>query len=145
MVRCRYSPATATMPKTSVSSAASPACARALLWVAGSCRFAPDWTRPEMPATTISGPTASSSHGLRMVVSLRSSLCTGSTGVSFAGRNGQPEERRLQCVARRAEVGQRSREPELSGADDHYVVGHLGDLTQHMAGHDDRVPPVGQQ
>ncbi len=70
----RYSPATAMRPKISVSTAASPTCASAWRWTAGSCTLPPDSTSPVTPATTISGPAASSSHGPRTVVTLRNSL-----------------------------------------------------------------------
>src|SRR5258707_782569 len=58
IVPCRYSLATARMPKIRANTAARPTCAIARLWTAGSCRFAPERTRPVTPATTITGPAA---------------------------------------------------------------------------------------
>src|SRR6266545_349847 len=134
------------MPKMSVSTAARPTCASAWLWTAGSCMFPPDWTRPVTPAATISGPAASSSHGLRIVLSLRNSLrIMSSTVVSLARSEwarsvqlyGQLQERRLQRVVRLGDLAQRPGEAKLSRADDHYVVRHLGDLAEHVAGDHD--------
>src|SRR6266550_6368424 len=155
MVRCRYSPATARMPKTRVSSAARPTCASAWFCTAGSCTFPPDWTRSVTPARTSSGPAASSSQGPRTVAILRSSLrITGHTGRSpFAmsgtparsvRQGGQVQERRLQSVARLADLAQRPGEAQLPGTDDHHLVDSLGNLAEHMAGHHDGPALAGQ-
>ena len=146
-VPCRYSPATAKMPKISVNSAARATCARALPCTAGSCTSPPDWTRPVTPATTSSGPAASSSHGLRTVLSLRNSLRIKCSTVALLGSRrpaagqpgggGQLEERRFQGVVGRADLVQRAGEAHLPGADDHHVIDGLGDLAEHVAGHDD--------
>src|SRR5262245_26274538 len=138
IVPCRYSPATARMPKISVNTAARPTCAIARPWTAGSCTFPPSETRPVIPATTIAGPAASSSHGLRTVASLRNSvrICVSTAGPS-ARDGGQLQERRLQRTARPAQLTQRPGEPKLASGDDHHLVGRLGDLAEHMAGDDD--------
>src|SRR5258708_23705388 len=82
----RYSPATARMPKMSVNRAARATCESAVRCTAGSCTLPPDCTRPVIPATTRRGPAASSSHGPRMVRSLRNSLwIIDDTGASFGG------------------------------------------------------------
>src|SRR5262249_3443736 len=167
IVPCRYSPATAKMPKMSVNSAARATCASALLCTAGSCTFPPDWIRPVIPATTRSGPAASSSHGPRTVLSLRHSLRIRGSTAGLLGRSrlagsrgggaaipaaghwpwrsadglGQLEEGRLQRVAGRADVAECPGEAHLPRADDHHMVGGLGDLAEHVAG-DDHGPPV---
>src|SRR5215467_10736512 len=173
-VPCRYSPATARMPKISVNSAARPTWASALLWMAGSCTLAPDCTSPVTPATTRTGPAPSNSHGPRIVLSLRNSLrIIGSTvglldgdesdevgGWSSARCGGQPEaavmrcrsasgggqleEGRLQRVVRAADLAQRTGEAQLTLADDDNVVGGLGDLAEHVAGDHDGPALVGQ-
>src|SRR5262245_51674444 len=156
IVPWRYSPATARMPKIRVNTAARPTCPIARLWTAGSCTFAPERTRPVTPATTITGPAASSSHGLRIVASLRNSVRTcGSTfgllgmdagidGRRSARHCGQPQERRLQGAAGPAEIMQWPGEAELSRVDDHHMAGRLGHLAEHVAGHDDGAALAGQ-
>src|SRR5579859_944365 len=142
MVACRYSPATARMPKIRVNTAASPVCARAARWVPGSCTLPPDSTRPVTPASTSSGPAASSSQGPRTVLSLRNSLrITGSIGASSVG---QGQERGLQCAVRLADIAQRAGEPQLTATDDDHLVDGPGHLAQGVAGHDDRAP-LGRQ
>src|SRR5215469_10072495 len=159
IVPCRYSPPTARMPKIRVTTAARPTCAIAWLWTAGSCTLAPETARPVTPATTITGPAASSSQGLRMVVSLRNSvrICGSTAGLlrsdvdmgdgwmrrRSARHRGQPEERRFQG-GRPAEFVQRPGEAELSRVDDHHVVGGLGHLAEHVAGDNDGAALVGQ-
>src|SRR5215831_3975198 len=163
-VPCRYSPATARMPKMSVNSAARPTWASALLCMAGSCTLAPDCTSPVTPATTRTGPAASNSHGPRIVLSLRNSLrIIGSTvglldgkgriglavivssvwrsaraAVRFRRRSarggGQLEKGRFQCAIRAADLAKRTGEAQLSVADDDNVVDRLGDLAEHVAG-----------
>src|SRR6266568_2852684 len=139
MVLCRYSPATARMPKMSVNSAARPTCASAVLCTAGSCTSPPDSTSPVTPATTSSGPAASSSQGPRTVVSLRNSLrIIGSMGdLLSAWHCGKSQERGLESVVRLADLAQRAREPQPSCADNHHVIGCLGDLGEDVAGDDD--------
>src|SRR5688500_17858758 len=75
IVLCRYSPATAVMPRTSVKMAeATPACASRPI-IAGRGPRSPSATaRPETPATMTACWTASSSQGPRTVRSLVNSL-----------------------------------------------------------------------
>src|SRR5579859_2950591 len=145
MVECRYSPATARIPKMRVNTAAKPVCARAARWVPGSWTFPPDSTRPLMPATTSSGPAASSSQGVRIVLSLRNSLrISGNTGVSSVRGGRQVQERGLERAVRAADLAQRPREAQFTSADDHDLIGRPGDLAQRVAGHDHRPPLAGQ-
>src|SRR6266496_2275892 len=98
-----------------------------------------------MPKMSVS-TAASSSHGLRIVLSLRNSLrIMSSTVVSLARSEwarsvqlyGQLQERRLQRVVRLSDLAQRPGEAKLPRADDHHVVRHLGEIAEHVAGDHD--------
>src|SRR5450631_795069 len=134
MVPREYSPATARMPNTRVKIAASPTCEKALLCRAGSCTFPPEATSPLIPATTISGPSASSSHGARMVRSLRNSVARARDTWSSPG---EVEERGFEGLVGRADLAERSGEAQLPAADDEHVVDGLGDLAEQVAGQHD--------
>lgn len=74
IVLCRYSPATARIPKTSVKIEVRPTCASALLCAAVSSGSSRETTRPLTPAITSRGEAARRSHGLRTVRSFSTSV-----------------------------------------------------------------------
>src|SRR5918996_240028 len=145
MVWCRYSPATAVIPKMSVSRDTTPAWATAWLAVWGWVRSAPPATSPATPTMTSTGPAASSSHGPRMVLSLRNSLAmrvvmAGPSQVG-GGRRGGGGRR---APGRRGRAGGRAATPPVAGLGKarlveyvrHPPVGHAGHL-----GEDPQVVP----
>src|ERR671910_2297160 len=142
MVLCRYSPATAVIPKMSVSRDIRPACATACMAVRGWVTSAPPATSPATPTMSSTGPAASSSHGPRMVRSLRISLAMRDVmaGPLVIVGGCEAEEGGLQV----AEVFQWAGEPQPTFVDDHYLVDGLGDLAEHVAGDQDRAALVGQ-
>src|SRR5918995_2070128 len=141
MVLCRYSPATAVIPKMSERRDTTPACATAWMAVCGRVTSAPS-TSPATPTMTSTGPAASSSHGPRMVRSLRISLAMRDVmaGPLVIVGGCEAEEGGLQV----AEVFQWAGEPQPTFVDDHYLVDGLGDLAEHVAGDQDGAALVGQ-
>jgi hypothetical protein len=73
MVRCRYSPATARMPRINENTETRPACAMARSVFSGVVGSAALTYRPLTPAAMTAWATASSSNGLRTVRSFSSS------------------------------------------------------------------------
>src|SRR6266498_2350516 len=148
MVLCRYSPATAVIPKMSVSRDITPACATAWMAVWGWVTSAPPATSPATPTMTSTGPAASSSHGPRMVRSLRNSLAM---MVVMAGPSAQVLHRLVVGVGEAqegglqvAEVVQPAGEAQPALVDDHHLVDGLGDLAEVVAGDQDGAALVGQ-
>ena len=138
IVPCRYSPATAIRPNSSVNSAARPTWASARLCSAGSCTFPPDSDQAgdaghhDQRASGQQQPGAADAAHLAELAADRS------------GHRRQVQECGLQRAGRLAEFAQRPREAEPSGVDDDHVVGGLGDLAEHVAGHHDRAAFPGQ-
>src|SRR4029453_15502223 len=150
MVRCRYSPATAVMPSTKVNRETIPAGVPSAMLVVVAWVGSAPVIMALMPATMMTCAAASSSHGLRMVRSLRSSLpsrtgivlrlspCRGIPGSGRAGAGGgrrgggglgrrggggvagQGEEGRLQ---RGAALGQPGQRDALVGGDAADLIG----------------------
>src|SRR5260370_18276511 len=74
IVLCRYSPATARIPNTTVNRDVSPTWESAPLCAVGLFMSPPEMARPLTPASTTSGAAARSSQGPRTVRSFRISV-----------------------------------------------------------------------
>src|SRR6185369_6146126 len=133
MVRCRYSPATARIPRINEKIDTSPAWAIARWAVTGSVTSTwPPTNRPLTPAMMTSCAAASSRNGLRVVRSLRSSVPID----RLLSIRRKVKERGLQRVA--GETVEAAGVSQRTGRDDDDLIDGLGDLAEDVARDHDR-------